>query len=124
MTTLSLSHTAIIKQYLPGLYFISIISYIIYDNNNLWLLLLIVPFIVQMLLNNRYLNLALGSLTILWSVYMAFVVFTEVERTMPFVLVILLGTVANFYMSRMLFLNQNFNVAALRENSLDETLFI
>lgn len=124
MTTLSLPFTAIVKQYLPGFYFIGIVSYFIYNNNNLWLLLLIVPFIVQMLLNNRYLNLALGSLTILWSVYMAFVTFTEVERTVPFVLVIFLGTVANFYMSRMLFLNQNFTMAALRENSLDETLFI
>ncbi|MBC8053986.1 MAG: hypothetical protein H7Y13_13045 [Sphingobacteriaceae bacterium] len=122
--TLSLPFSAAIRQFLPGIYFMGVIAYVIYDNHNLWLLLFMVPFIFQMLLNNRYLNLVLGILTILWSVYMGFAAFMEVEPTVPFMLIALSVTIVNLYMSRMLFLNQNFTMAALRENSLDETLFI
>jgi hypothetical protein len=122
---LSLPQSSFIKQYLPGLYFIGVALYIGIDNNSLLAAgLLLLPFLVQMLLNNKYLNLALGFVSSVWSIYMAFIMFTEPDKTIPFILMALSFTILNLYMSRMLFLNQNFNIAALRENSLDDTLFI
>lgn len=121
---LSLPSSAVIKQYLPGLYFIGVAAFLAINNNNFWIGLLIAPFVAQMILNNKYLNLILGALMILWSGYMALATFIEVERSLQFILISLTVTVANLYMSRMMFLNQNFTMSALRENSLDETMFI
>ena len=122
--TLSLPNLTIVKQYVPGIYFVAVAAWIGFDNQNFWMGLMVVAFIIQMVLNNRYFNLILGSLTILWSAYMAFSLFVTTERTAQILTIALCFTVANLYMSRMLFLNQNFNMAALRENSLDDTLFI
>lgn len=124
MTTLSLSHTAIIKQYLPSLYFIAVVVWMTVETDNMWISLIALPFIIQMILNNKYLNLTLGSVMILWSVYMAWATFFKIDNTVLFISVALCFTVFNFYMSRMMFLNQSFSMSALRENSLDETMFI
>lgn len=122
MTTLS--HTAIIKQYLPGLYFIAVVVWMAVETENIWISLISLPFIVQMVLNNKYLNLTLGSVMILWSVYMAWAMFFKINNTVLLISAALCFTVFNFYMSRMMFLNQSFTMSALRENSLDETMFI
>lgn len=122
--TLSFPNSATVKHYLPGLYFSAVTIWVSIEYQNLLMVLLMLPFVVQMILNNRYLNLVLGFLTILWSAYIAFIMFTEIERTFHYILIALSFTILNLYMSRMLFLNQNFTMAALRENSLDETLFI
>ncbi|MBC7913873.1 MAG: hypothetical protein H7Y07_07100 [Pyrinomonadaceae bacterium] len=122
--TLSLPTLTLVKPYLPGIYFIAVSTWIGFDNQNLWMTLIVLPFIVQIIISNKYLNLILGFLMILWSAYMALAFFFEVEKTLQFVSLGLCFTIANLYMSRMLFLNQNFKIAAFRENSLDETLFI
>ena len=122
--TLSIPHSAIIKQYLPGLYFIAVAAWIGFQDTNSWMYLAIIPFVVQMVLNNRYLNVALGFITIIWSGYMALSMFHDMERTFQLISLGICFTIVNLYMSRMLFLNQNFTMAALRENSLDDTLFI
>jgi hypothetical protein len=120
----SLTKPSIIKQYLPGIYFIGIATWIGYVDANLWMGLVIALFIIQMLFNNRYINLILGFLTILWSLYMLVALFYKMDTTINFMSVTLVLTVLNFYMSRMLFLNQNFSLSSLRENSLDEILFL
>jgi hypothetical protein len=79
---------------------------------------------VQMILNNRYFNLILGFLMIIWSAYIALSNLMALDRTPQLILSTLCFVIANLYMSRLLFLNQNFKIAAFRENSLDETLFI
>ena len=122
--TLSIPDSAMVKQYLPGLYFIAVATWIGFDNQNIWALLVVLAFIAQMTLNNRYLSLVLGTLMIGWSVYMAFVMYMGIVHTAQFISIAVVFTIANLYISRMLFLNQNFLMAALRENSLDETLFI
>jgi hypothetical protein len=122
--TLSFPTAANLKQYLPGLYFISVATYVGVQNQNLWMILIAVSFIAQMILNNRYINLGMGTLTIVWSAFMVFGMVAEFEPTFRFFLVALSFTVLNLYMSRMLFLNQNFAIAPLRENSLDEILFL
>lgn len=121
---LSSTPASVVKQYLPGVYFIALATWFGYQNVNLWMGLVVVLFIIQMLLNNRYLNLILGFLTILCSVYMVVALFYNIDNTINFVPVTLLLIVLNFYMSRMLFLNQNFSMSSLRENSLDEILFL
>lgn len=121
---LSSTPASVVKQYLPGVYFIALATWFGYQNVNLWMGLVVVLFIIQMLLNNRYLNLILGFLTILCSVYMVVALFYDIDNTINFVPVTLLLIVLNFYMSRMLFLNQNFSMSSLRENSLDEILFL
>ena len=122
--TLFFTNLARIKQYLPALYFIGVAIWIGFENANPWIGLAVIPFILQLVLNNKYLNLILGFLMIAWSTYMALAMFIEIEKTIQFVLLASVFTIANLYMSRMLFLNQNFTIAALRENSLDEILFI
>lgn len=121
---LSSTPASVVKQYLPGVYFIALATWFGYQNVNLWMGLVVVLFIIQMLLNNRYLNLILGFLTILCSVYMVVALFYNIDNSINFVPVTLLLIVLNFYMSRMLFLNQNFSMSSLRENSLDEILFL
>ena len=121
---LSSTPASVVKQYLPGVYFIALATGFGYQNVNLWMGLVVVLFIIQMLLNNRYLNLILGFLTILCSVYMVVALFYNIDNSINFVPVTLLLIVLNFYMSRMLFLNQNFSMSSLRENSLDEILFL
>ena len=122
--TLSYQNTALIKQYLPGFYFIAISVWMGYENQNFWMSLIVLAFIFQLVLNNRYLNLALGSVMIIWSAYIGFLMFQETEVGLKLISVLLLFTVLNLYFARMLFLNQNFALASLRENSLDETLFL
>lgn len=122
--TLSFPTSATIKHLLPGLYFSAVTIWISFEYQNLLMLLLMLPFLVQMILNNRYLNLALGFITIIWSAYMAFIMVADMQKTVPLITMGLSFTILNLYMSRMLFLNQNFTMAALRENSLDDTLFI
>jgi len=121
---LSSTQASIVKQYLPGVYFIALATWFGYQNVNLWMGLVIALFIIQMLLNNKYINLILGFLTILCSIYMVVALFYKIDNTINFVPVTLLLIVLNFYMSRMLFLNQNFSMSSLRENSLDEILFL
>lgn len=121
---LSAPYSSAIKQYLPGLYFIAVAALVGFYGSTFWMYLAALPFVVQMLLNNRYLNLALGFITIIWSGYMALSLFTNTEITPSLIAIGILFTIANLYMARMLFLNQNFAIAALRENSLDDTLFI
>lgn len=121
--TLSFQNAAFIKQYLPGLYFIVISAWIGFENQNLWMGLIVLAFILQLVLNNRYLNLILGGMMILWSAYMGFTMVQIAEATFKIITVLLI-TVVNLYMARMLFLNQNFAISSLRENSLDEILFL
>ena len=120
----SLTKPSIIKQYVPGFYFAGIATWMAYQEANLWMGLIIALFIIQMLFNNRYINLILGFLTILWSLYMLAALFYKANTTINYMSITLLLTVLNFYMSRMLFLNQNFTLTSLRENSLDEILFL
>ena len=108
----SLTKPSIIKQYVPGIYFAGIATWMAYQEANLWMGLIIALFIIQMLFNNRYINLMLAAL------------FYKANTTINYMSITLLLTVLNFYMSRMLFLNQNFTLTSLRENSLDEILFL
>jgi hypothetical protein len=121
---LSPTQTSIVKQYLPGVYFIGLATWIGYQNTTYWMGLVVALFIMQMLLNNRYINLMLGFLTILCSIYMVVALFYQVDTAISFVPITLILIILNFYMSRMLFLNQNFSMSSLRENSLDEILFL
>jgi hypothetical protein len=122
--TLSFSSVANFRQYLPGLYFIAVAAWMGFHSHNLWMLAVVVAFLMQLLFNNRYLNLILGTLTIIWSGYMAFEMFIELEPTILILSKAISFTILNLYMSRMLFLNQNFAISSLRENSLDEILFL
>ena len=121
---LSSTPASVVRQYLPGVYFIALATWFGYQDVNLWMGLVVALFIIQMLLNNKYINLILGFLTILCSIYMVVALFYKIDSTIDFVPVTLLFIVLNFYMSRMLFLNQNFSMSSLRENSLDEILFL
>jgi hypothetical protein len=122
--TLSFPNSASVKQFLPGLYFSAVAVWLAFQQQNMWLSLVVLVFIVQMILNNRYLNLILGFLMIIWSAYFALTNLVELESTPKIIVATLCFVIANSYMSRFLFLNQNFKIAAFRENSLDDTLFI
>jgi hypothetical protein len=122
--TLSFPNSASVKQFLPGLYFSAVSVWLAVDLQNIWLSLVVLVFIVQMILNNRYFNLILGFLMIIWSAYIALSNLMALDSTPQLILSTLCFVIANLYMSRLLFLNQNFKIAAFRENSLDETLFI
>ncbi|HEY0057332.1 MAG TPA: hypothetical protein VGB63_18425 [Pedobacter sp.] len=122
--TLSFPNSASVKQFLPGLYFIAVAIWLAFDHQNLWLSLVVPVFIIQMILNNRYLNLVLGFLMIIWSAYIALTNLISLNSTPQLIIATVCFVIANLYMSRLLFLNQNFKIAAFRENSLDDTLFI
>jgi hypothetical protein len=122
--TLSFPNSASVKQFLPGLYFSAVAVWLAVDLQNVWLSLVMLVFIVQMILNNRYFNLILGFLMIIWSAYIALSNLMALDSTPQLIFTTLCFVIANLYMSRLLFLNQNFKIAAFRENSLDETLFI
>ena len=120
--TLTFPNTATIKQYVPGVYFIVLFTWMAFQDQNPWILLVILPFVIQLIFNNKYINLSLGFISIVGSFYMAIPIFNEMN--LKILAIALVIAIANLYMSRMLFLNQNFTAATFRENSLDETLFL